>query len=366
MAKFLILFERNPPDYVLWLDDFSFPNETGRTAWELRQVIERALLVRGGFHFSVRGGFIFGCWDGECFECVGWGGNSCAGRWDFGFSCCGWDCFSGFNCWGSLSLHCFFSPSLFESLQFLLLLFKLVDVSISTSCSSGVCCFLFLFRRCLDCCCCWYSRVFWYCCSWCCYFFFCYLTRDDCFVCDGDFSDDFFFFPFTWVHSSSLVGWSPVSEFGFLSSSSAALVFIVVVVVIVAFALVVFVAVVVSFWGQKRAKWPSYLQAQHKPWMTTIIVVSPYVWVIAWNPPCLKSWWKRCHRMPSRSPMGWACNLQGRRMTLKSGKNVYVKFHGDVAHGDFDSPLSSVLGLNPEELCFDFRGQLLGEVFRRQ
>ena len=40
-----------------------------------------------------RGASIFRRWDGECFECEGWGGMICARCWGCGcFSGCNWEC----------------------------------------------------------------------------------------------------------------------------------------------------------------------------------------------------------------------------------------------------------------------------------
>ena len=67
-------------------------------------------------------------------------------------------------------------------------------------------------------------------------------TGSSCLTGDGDFNGVFFFLPFTWVHPSSLLGWSPVSGFG----SSVVFVAIVAVVAVVVIAFVVSeVAVVV-------------------------------------------------------------------------------------------------------------------------
>ena len=168
----------------------------------------------------------------------------------------GWDC----DCdwvWNWISLQNFFSlsfkwgPSLLS-----LLLFRLMEVSIDSSCSSGVWCFFPPF-------------------------FFLFLSGGDI-VClfsvvisivvigltvavvsvvvvtaastiDVLFWGDWGFFPFqtTWVHPSSLLGWSPGS--GFLPGSVVIVaVAVVVVVVVVRIAVVAVVAIAVGIlvvWG---------------------------------------------------------------------------------------------------------------------
>ena len=69
------------------------------------------------------------------------------------------------------------------------------------------------------------------------------VTGSTCLTRDGDFNGVFFFLPFTWFHPSSLLGWTPVSGFGY--SSGVFVVVVVVVVVVMAFVVsVVAVAVV--------------------------------------------------------------------------------------------------------------------------
>ena len=108
---------------------FYFRNETGRTAWEVK---ERAVLGIGelpyqdvgmGNVLSVKAEvawFLLGC---GCFSGYGW--------------VCGWD-------WGGVSLQSFFFPS-FAVSPLSLLLFRFVEVSMTLGCSSGGCCFFFFF-----------------------------------------------------------------------------------------------------------------------------------------------------------------------------------------------------------------------------
>ena len=108
--------------------------------WSLVSEWDRKNSLRGEREGSVgdKGASMTECWDwgfGECRGCM-----ICAGRWVCGwFSGCGLVCVLGF---GDCSLHCFFSPSMVVS-PLSLLLFKFMNVSMSSDCSSGGCCFFF-------------------------------------------------------------------------------------------------------------------------------------------------------------------------------------------------------------------------------
>ena len=178
--------------------------------------------------------FFFGC----CEFCSGRFGFS-AGRWGAGYW--GWRgfcfCFSGL---GELVFSCFFSPS-FSASPLSLLLFRLVVVFISSWILISV--------------------------------FFVFVSF-------------FFFPPFTRVQPSFLSGWTSVS-WSVLSFASVVVLDSVVSLVAV---VVLFVTMVVAFWGHDREKCPSCLQFQQSgflPSTMTVIVVVRYamVWGIALNPP---------------------------------------------------------------------------------
>ena len=72
-----------------------------------------------------------------------------------------------------------------------------------------------------------------------------FVTVDDVCLVGDDFDGDFFFFPFTWVHPSSLLGWSLVSGFGSVSVVFVVVVVVAVVAFVVSVAVILVVAVVV-------------------------------------------------------------------------------------------------------------------------
>ena len=264
--------------------------------WENSLGCEREGSVRG------KGASKFRCWDGECFKCEGWGGMICAGRW----GCC---CF--FRLWldmwlrlGLIFLALFFLPSpclchhwpfsfsglySFPCPQAVLLLvvvfsfffydadvwitvvtaISIVTVVVSADVISFVGVDVIFATA---------------------------IVTVVVMVAVDDLTGDFLFPLYGLPWSTPLLCWGGPQFPGF----------VLLLVLFSAFVTVAAVAVfiVVDFWRQDWAKWPSYLQDQHRascpqqpPSLSDLCMLSYGGWPETLPYP--DTWWKSSHRMPS-------------------------------------------------------------------